>query len=483
MTQPKDTTTWLETAPHKRQTLSSDLHRPQYHFLPPNNWMNDPNGLMYWKGQYHMFYQHNPNNPFWGDIHWGHAVSDDLVHWKDLSLALTPDMPPVDNDGCWSGCAVNDNGVPTILYTGVKDGEQTTCIATGNDDLTRWQKDKSNPVQTAPQLPSFHYKDYRDPFVWRKGEVWYKVISMTINHQGNVLLYRSNDLRNWEYLHPLIPAEVRQTIQDEADIWECPNFFPLENKWVLIVSIWKNHVLLYPAAYIGEFKNLHFYPESYQRLDWGIQCMYAPLTFEANNRRLFFGWMQEQRSKDVQIKAGWSGVMSLPRELGLENNVLKSTPAIELQSLRGESFELSNTSLDSEMVLPVEGGALEILLDLSLSKDAVFKLKLGTQNEQTTLTYDAKKSELSLDTTGSSLNEEAVRRLYSAPHKIKDNRLQLHIFLDRSAIEIFADYTTCLTARIYPATPDHPSIILISEKTKLAIQRLNIWKIKSIWDF
>ena len=246
-------TNWLEQAPQKRKQLSTDSHRPRYHFLPPNNWMNDPNGLIYWQGKYHMFYQHNPNNPFWGDIHWGHAVSEDLVHWKDLPPALSPDMSPIDSSGCWSGCAVNDNGIPTILYTGVKDGEQTTCIATGDADLINWQKDKGNPILKAPQLPGFHHKDYRDPFVWRDGDTWYQVISMTINGQGQVLIYRSSDLREWEYLHPLIPQAEREKIQDVADIWECPNFFPLGdnktgNKWVLLFSIWKNHTLLYPVS-------------------------------------------------------------------------------------------------------------------------------------------------------------------------------------------------------------------------------------------
>jgi beta-fructofuranosidase len=478
---------WLEQAPIKRQTLANDSHRPRYHFLPPNNWMNDPNGLIYWQGQYHMFYQHNPNNPFWGDIHWGHAVSDDLVHWRDLPPALTPEMPPVDDGGCWSGSAVDNNGVPTILYTGIKNREQTTCIATSNDGLLTWQKDQANPILKAPQHPGFRHQDYRDPFVWREGDTWYQVISMTINNQGQALIYRSSNLREWEYLHPLIPQDVRETLKDIADIWECPNFFALGDKWVLLVSMWKNHTLLYPAAFIGEFRDLEFYPEQYQRLDWGQQCMYAPLTFLDNqHRRLMFGWLQEQRSKEAQIAADWSGVMSLPRVLSLENNVLKISPAPELASLRLEVFELEHKLLsDVEETLDVQGAALELKLELELTEDAIFTLALHASPdkiEQTLITYDNAKKELSLDTSHSSLDPHITAKNVSTTHTPKGNTLTLHIFLDHSAIEIFADNETCITSRLYPTRPDSLGLGVLARKGEVSLKQLCLWKMASIWE-
>src|SRR6476659_2902008 len=115
--------------------LVRDPHRPGYHFLPPANWMNDPNGLIHWKGQYHMFYQYNPEGPFHNKIHWGHAVSTDLVHWAHLPVALAPTLDSPDEDGCWSGCAVDNAGVPTLVYTGVRGEDQLPCVATGDDDL------------------------------------------------------------------------------------------------------------------------------------------------------------------------------------------------------------------------------------------------------------------------------------------------------------------------------------------------------------
>jgi beta-fructofuranosidase len=474
MTTTKDISSdWLESAPAKRQKLANDPHRPRYHFLPPNNWMNDPNGLIYWQGRYHMFYQHNPNNPFWGDIHWGHAVSNDLVHWKDLPLALLPDQAPVDDGGCWSGSAIDHNGVPTLFYTGVQKGEQTTCMAMSDDSLLVWKKDKANPIVRAPQLPGFHYKDYRDPYVWREGDTWYQVISMTINNQGQVLLYRSRDLRDWEYLHPLIPQQEREKIQDVADIWECPNFFALDNKWVLIVSIWKNHTLLYPIALIGDFRDLQFYPESYQPLDWGEHCMYAPLTFQADNRRLMFGWLQEQRPKEAQIEAGWSGVMSLPRVLSVENNKLKLDFAPELQTLRKEKVEVSNVALDrSKIIKGIKSDGLE--LQLSIKRDSATGSGITlhhSDSERTTITIDWLAKELELKTP---------TNVYKAPLEGLENTIDLHLYVDHSVVEIIANREVALSCRVYPKQVGG-SVELFS-KGESKIVQLTAWNLASIWD-
>src|SRR5688572_12844442 len=121
-------------------------HRPQYHFLPPANWMNDPNGLIQWQGQYHMFYQYNPNGPFHGTIHWGHAISSDLVHWEHLPIALAPTPGGPDEDGCWSGCAVDDGGVPTFIYSGARNRVERACLATSSDGLLTWEKYPGNPI-------------------------------------------------------------------------------------------------------------------------------------------------------------------------------------------------------------------------------------------------------------------------------------------------------------------------------------------------
>ncbi len=462
---------WLEQAPQKRQQLSTDPHRPHFHFLPPNNWMNDPNGLIYWQAQYHMFYQHNPNNPFWGDIHWGHAVSDDLVHWKDLPPGLSPDMPPVDDGGCWSGCAIDNNGVPTFFYTGVKNGVQGTCLATGDADLIHWQKDSANPIKVAPQLPGYNQKDYRDPYLWREGDTWYQVIGTAVDNRGEVLLYRSSNLRDWEYLHPLIPDEIRGTLEDGADICECPNFFALGNKYVLVFSVWRNHTLYYPVAFVGEFKNLHFYPEYMQRLDWGMQCFYAPLSFKANDRQLMFGWLQEQRTKEEQVKAGWSGVMSLPRVLSLESNRLKIDFASELQSLRKESVKLVNLALDKAQTLEgVKSDRLELR--------ATF-IKNTAQRSGVVLHHGDEKVQVYIDWSAKEIVLDSGSNVYRGTFANFTDKVDVHLFADNSVLELIANREVALTCRVYPKQLGG-SVELCSEGTCQVLE-VQAWGLETIY--
>lgn len=462
---------WLEQAPIKREQLANDPHRPRYHFLPPNNWMNDPNGLIYWQGQYHLFYQHNPNNPFWGDIHWGHAVSNDLVHWKDLPLALIPDRSPVDDGGCWSGCAIDHNGVPTFFYTGVKNGVQGTCIATGGANLVRWQKDAANPVVVSPQLPGYNQKDYRDPYVWCEGDTWYQVIGTEVHGRGEVLLYRSSNLRNWEYLHPLIPDEIRSQLGDGADICECPNFFKLGDKYVLIFSVWRNNVLHYPVAFVGEFKNLRFYPEHMQRLDWGQYCFYAPLTFQANNTRLMFGWLQEQRSKEEQIEAGWSGVMSLPRVLSVEEGKLKTDFAPELQSLRKEKVELVDLFDDSRAIEGLKSDRLELRTTFTKNTAQRSGIALHHGNEKVQVYVDWTEKEIVVD-SGSNVYRGAFTNF--------TDRVDVHLFADNSVLEILANREVALTCRVYPKHVG--GLVELYSAGGESKVRFEAWNLASIWN-
>src|SRR5689334_3008427 len=158
-----------DRSPETQIGPSRDPQRPGYHFLPPANWMNDPNGLIHWRGVYHLFYQYNPNGPFWGTIHWGHAVSTDLVHWEHLPIALSPTVESSDEDGCWSGCAVDDDGVPTLIYSGHRAGAQRACLATSSDGLLTWQKHPGNPVIVEPPA-GLHLVEFRDHCVWREDD-------------------------------------------------------------------------------------------------------------------------------------------------------------------------------------------------------------------------------------------------------------------------------------------------------------------------
>jgi len=249
-------------APDLAQKLASDPRRPQFHLLPAANWMNDPNGPIFWKGHYHMFFQYNPNAAVWGDMHWAHAISPDMIHWKHLPVALSPTPGGPDADGCFSGTATVRNGVATVIYTGVqtvpadraeaeatlRDGHnnfrETQLYATSTDsELRTWTK-RPTPVIAAPP-PGMHVTGFRDPAPWREPALypdgWLMAVgSGEAGKGGEALLYKSPDLQNWEYLHAVAEGPGRSTSDtnpvDSGEMWECPDLFPLGGKHVLIYS-------------------------------------------------------------------------------------------------------------------------------------------------------------------------------------------------------------------------------------------------------
>ena len=469
-----------------RKRLAVDPHRPTYHFAAPTGWLNDPNGLIQWRGQYHMFYQHNPHAAQWGPPYWGHAVSDDLVHWQDLPIALTPDMSPENAGGCWSGCAVDDNSVPTLVYTGVETdrrGEQTTCLAIGDDELLNWQKYEQNPVSRWPEGLDIIRNAYRDPYVWREDDAWYQVVVTAYDDRGQALLYRSQDLKSWEYLHPLIPQELRDALTDEGSIWECPNFFALGDKHVLIISL-AGECLQYPVAFVGEYRDYRFCPESMERVDWGYHCFYAPLTMrDGRDRMLMWGWLQEQRSGESQLSAGWSGIMSPPRILSLENNALKSEPVEELETLRQEHFQVDNLELSKGLhKLDVEGRALELKLTLNLEEanEAGLVLALAQdESEGLYIIYNRDHGSLSADWRSPNREQGTWSKPpYTCPLELENNILNLRVFLDGSVAEVYAQ-SQCLTCRLYP--DENSTHVALHSDGAAFLERLEAWTMKNIW--
>jgi hypothetical protein len=205
-------------------------HKPAYHYAPPRNWINDPNGMIHWQGVYHLFYQYAPFSAGNGVKHWGHAVSADLTHWSQRPIALSPTPGGPDKDGVWSGCAIDWDGLPLAFYTGVFPEQQ--CLAVGDDSLERWVKYDRNPIIAAPP-EGLAVTGFRDPCVWREPDGWYLALgSGREGGHGLVLLYRSDDLLHWEYLHPLFEGESAAT----GRIFECPNFFSLDGQHVLVTA-------------------------------------------------------------------------------------------------------------------------------------------------------------------------------------------------------------------------------------------------------
>jgi len=472
------------------RVILEDHHRPGYHFLPEKNWMNDPNGLIQWKGQYHMFYQYNPNGPFHGTIHWGHAVSSDLVHWEDLPIALTPTPGGHDEDGCFSGCAVNHNGTPTLIYTGVN--PQTVCQVTSSDDLLTWQYYPGNPViaEPPPGISEHAGGNFRDPYVWKEGETWYMVIGSKIEGRGGlVLLYRSFDLYHWDFLRVLMAGDIhRQKPFWTGTMWECPNLFSLNEKHVLIISIQATPTdLMFPVYYVGDFREEHFTPKFENKLIHG-KCFYAPQVMHAEDERVvMFGWIKESRRTIASLEAGWSGVMSLPIQLSLRSDLrLGIEPVKELQALRQE-YKIYNPDMCLQETLElIRGDQLEILAEFEVSSDAEFAFHVLSSphgEEYTRIAYQADRERLFIDPSESSLSTVVDRDIQKAPLTLdENNRLRLHIFVDHSVLEVFANDHVCMASRVYPKRKDSQKINLIIHKGEVTIISLKVWKLASIWN-
>ncbi len=463
----------------QRRVLANDPHRPRYHFLAPANWLNDPNGLIQTGGLTHLFYQHNPNGPFHGTIGWGHAVSRDLVHWQDLPVALAPTPGGADEDGCWSGCAVMDGVTPTLIYTGVD--PQVQCLATSTDDLLTWQK-RPEPVIAAPPegLNLVGPPDFRDPFVWREGETWFMVLGVGLQNVGGaVLLYRSDNLTDWEYLNVVHSGAFGA---GEA-MWECPNLFRLGDRHVLLVS--EQPEFRHTYYTLGDFDGRRLTAGSSGKTDAG-RYPYAALTLrDDRNRRLMWAWLREGRTGAAQRRAGWSGVMALPRVLGVASDGLEQRPLPELESLRYGEGKFQAVLRESER-LPlgeVPDNSYELQLEIDLGTASAFALTLLASpdgREKTVLSYDAGADTLTLDAQGSSLGPETEPETVSVRHERASSTLHLRVFVDRSVIEVFADHKTCVTGRVYPTLPESCGVGLECLNGSVDLN-VTLWRMRSIW--
>ena len=469
------------------QRLAADPLRPQFHLLPRKNWMNDPNGPIFWKGMYHMFFQYNPNRAVWGDMHWAHAVSPDMIHWRHLPIALAPTPGWADADGCFTGSAVDDRGTASIVYTGVKssspetatlrDGTHTfrevQCLATSADpQLRTWTKWK-NPIIEPPADPLL--TGFRDPFLWQDRYVWYLGVGSGIRKQGGrVLLYRSKNLRQWEYLHPLISGKWtgRESTNpvDSGEMWECPDFFPLGSKHVLLYStagkvIWETGDL--------DPKDLVFHSLRGGVLDHG--AYYAQKTqLDAKGNRILWGWIPETRPEAEFSMAGWAGCMALPRVLTLNaQNDLEMRVAPVARLLRERKLATVTSQTSSE----VPSGAIRSHAIQNLAGELLWKTGPGPSSLMLRDSVGPWWS-VKVAQSGTSIfvhvNEKAIELPANRPNEIK-----FHLLLDASVAEFFCNNLHVVTSRIY-RKPDGPLRIQMNDSDWSAIKELEAWQLRAI---
>lgn len=432
--------------------------RPLYHFTPPFGWMNDPNGLIFYKGQYHLFYQHNPYATHWARMHWGHAASRDLLDWTDLPVALAPseiyDLATF--GGCYSGSAWDAGDELILLYTGcVRRGEeeiQTQNIARSKDGL-RFTKDEGNPVIVNP--PPGGSMHFRDPKIWRQGEYFYAVLCTSMAGRGCVVLYRGVDLSNWAYRGVLLEAK-----EGEGWMWECPDFFPLDGQYVLTVSAMAagDETNLWFAGSFDE-KTERFIPHTRGKLDWGRDFYAAQTLLDDKNRRVLIPWaaqrsLRENVPADAPTKeSGFCGQLGLPRALHLDTGgQLRFQPIEEMQTLRGEGRREEWLWLDERPYLLARqdsaGFEMNCTFDLDKSTaDTVTLTFLHDPLHRTTLTLHLKLGQLLLCRDGTDDVTQGLDRLEFH----QQNRLRLQLFFDRNSLEIFvSEGLQTLSANLFP---------------------------------
>jgi beta-fructofuranosidase len=423
-----------------------------------------------WGDTYHLFYQYNPDAPVHHAIHWGHLTSTDLVRWRDEPIALEPEPGP-DQDGCWSGVLVDDDGVPTLVYSGRRDGVESACLAVGSPDLRTWRRDPANPVVAGPPA-ELRTTAFRDHAVWREDGAWHMLIgSGVVGVGGTALYYVSRDLRSWEYRGPLVTGDASDHPDDvvtDADnrawsgtMWECVDLFDLPapdggSRTVLVFSAWDDGRTLHPMYLVGRLDGDAFVPEGPARLlDLGRRHFYAPQSFtdpRDGGRRVIYGWMQEARTENADREAGWSGVLTLPRELSLgPDGRLCSKPVPEVAALRGEALDMSGggaqavqADLVADLVLP-DGGRVDVTMLATPD---------GAERTVLTVVRRGDLAEIRLDRSISSLDPTLdVGPLGGGVAVDESGRLTLRLLLDRSVVEAFIAGMP-LSARVYPTRAD-----------------------------
>jgi beta-fructofuranosidase len=467
------------------ELVVEDNFRLGYHVMPPAGWMNDPNGLIYWNDEYHVFYQHYPYEPKWGPMHWGHAKSKDLVSWEHLPIALAPseeyDCGETGGYGCWSGSAVDDNGVLSLFYTGHVDGRtsmEVQCIATSKEGIT-FRKSDANPViASAPEDGAF---GFRDPKVWQHEGQWYMVLGYGKDGIGKTLMYTSSDLLSWSYLG--VTAESNGTM---GDMWECPDLFPLGDR--------DEHVLIISPMNMGATKTMYLTGKlSYEtgkfdycyaeRLDYGFD-FYAPQTMvDGKGRRILIGWMNIWGAQMPEQEQGWMGAFTLPRELTLaDDGQLRMQPVAELLQLRKDHNRVDGRRIEAGeifSVVGIKGDQLEIIAVFNTAQsEGEFGLQLRCSEdgaEYTEVTYSVVQRTLRVDRTNSGSGEAGVNEVKIDP--LEDGSIRLQMFVDRSSVELFANNgIKTITNRIYPKR-DSLGIKLFAREGGAYMEGLDVWEL------
>src|SRR6185437_5483451 len=473
--------------PALKGKLMHDPLRPQYHLLPQAGHVGDPCAPRFFRGEYHTFFHSN-----FGGKGWGHAISSDLVHWKHMPIALSSTPGGYDSYGTFTGGVLPSGEGASVVYTGVTkvprsqetiraEGlREQQCIATSMDnDLRTWKK-RDKPVIEAPP-PGVKVTGFRDPFSWKDGDTWYLGVGSGFPQIGGaVLLYRSKDTIHWEYLHPLAQGtwngKSYSNPVPSGEMWECPDFFPLGDKHVLIYST--EHTTRWEVG-VFDKRTLQFHPEKKGLLDHG--AYYAPRSMsDGGNRRILWGWVQETRPLDVIKQAGWSGCISLPRVLTLgDGNELQISVAPELASLRQDQTIIKGSPNlmelnDALSRAPIHNRAGEVRCVFKAGESPCgLELQLRSSAGVTSL-FSAAYSQAN----GAPFLAIGDKLLPLSPDH--DGLSTLQLWVDASVIETFMDNRQVITTRCYPESNEAGEIRVLWNGASDALKELTISDIRPI---
>lgn len=440
----------------KSKTITAK-DRPLFHATGQVGWINDPNGFSRYKDKYHLFYQYHPYTTHWGPMHWGHSVSKDLIKWEFLPCALAPDRE-YDKDGCFSGSAITlEDGRQLLMYTSVirkedANGEtrdyQQQCVAIG--DGIDYEKVSQNPVISTDMIPEGNdVHDFRDPKIIKDKDKYYCfAINRHADGSGQILVYESKDAINWSFNRVLDRSK-----NEVGKIWECPDYFTLADKKVLIVSpqeVEGDGANVYAGFnnffLVGEGKEfLEFDRKTVQPIDFGTD-FYAAQTIETEDgRRVMIAWMQNWETCNYgNDKQSYYGMMTLPRELTLDGYHVLQNPVKELENYYDKTVSYTDVKVSKEAVSleGVNGRVLDLKIDITpvnTDCDYDFTIRLAKDDKhETRIIYDSKSNTLKLDRTKSGIR---ISSLDKREFVIDSNsgKLDLRVILDKYAMEVFVN--------------------------------------------
>lgn len=428
--------------------ISAD-EKPVFHVTPTVGWMNDPNGFSVYQGKVHLFYQYYPYNTEWGPMHWGHQVTEDMVHWQECKAALAPDKD-YDKDGCFSGSAIETAEGHVLLYTGVAEdkekGEerQNQCIAVG--DGSEYRKTAKCPVITGDMLPEgFSRRDFRDPKIWKDGDCYYLVAGSRDEYgNGQVVLFSGLDLYNWRY-----EGVLAHNGGKIGSMWECPDFFALDGADILICSPQDMEAQAYEfhngnnaVYFFGSYdKEQKIYSKGKPvSLDYGLD-FYAPqTTCLPDGRRILIAWMQSWENSFVPKGRKWRGMMTLPRELAVKDGRLLQKPVRELERYRKNKVSYEKERLQGERQFPgISGRIIDFTVKILSGSFREFSVDVAVDEEHfTRFTFQKEKGIIEIDRTYSGITKDiaCIRR---AKITSLGESVKLRFIMDRNSVELFVN--------------------------------------------